>query len=146
MKESDLKILQKSLKMIAYFPERVDTVNSANEFINIHNRNLKMLTDLGIERKSTFIKKRIEEYPTINTTEIEYYITKQKKERSLLSVVGGIVIDFVYDVIKNKGTTLPQIKRKLNESKSLNEKIQKVIEDPIYEELYEKTMHNNVSY
>lgn len=143
MKESDLNILQKSLKMIAEFPDRVETITTAKEFMNIHNRNLKMLSDLGMERNSKFIKQKIAEYPSLSETEIELYSAKQKKERSLLSVVGGVVIDSVYNLIKSKGTTLPQIKRKLYTIKSLNDKMQKVVEDPIYEELYERTMHSN---
>lgn len=139
MRETDLNILQKSLKLIADFPDRVDSINSANEFLNIHNRNLKMLADLGIERQSDFIKNQIAEYPTISVVEIEQYIAKQKKEWSLFRVVGGEVLDVVYNLMKTSGTTITEIKGKLNKIKNLNEKFQKIVEDPIYEELYKKT-------
>ena len=142
MKESDLNILHKSLKVISDFPDRVDMINSGMEFLIIHNRNLKILTDIAKERKSVFIKQRISEYPTLSETEIGLYIDKQKKEVSFLRIVGGKVIDFVYNLIKTKGTTLPQIKRKLIKIKDLNDKMRKVVEDPFYEEFYEKTMHN----
>jgi hypothetical protein len=143
MNESDLLILQKSLKVISDFEDRIVAVNSAKEFLDIHNRNLKMLKELASDRKSDFIKKRITEFPNITEAELDLYIANNKKETSLLKLVGGVLIDSIYNLIKTKGSTPSQIKNKLLEIKGLNERLIKVVEDPIYEELYEKTTYNS---
>ncbi|WP_339836928.1 hypothetical protein [uncultured Flavobacterium sp.] len=140
MNESDKNILIKSLNAICNFPKNIHLVNSPNEFLEIHNRNVKMLTELGQERKSDFIQTLINEYPTITLNELEKYISNQKKEKSLLSVVTGDFISSLFNLIKNKGVSFSQIKNKLNAISVLNEKLIKIVEDPIFEEIYIKTM------
>ena len=140
MNESDKNILIKSLTAICNFPKNIHLVNSPNEFLEIHNRNVKMLIELGQERKSDFIQTLINEYPTITLNELKLYISNQKKEKSLLSVVTGDIISSVFNLIKNKGVSFSQIKNKLNGISALNEKLIKIVEDPIFEEIYIKTM------
>lgn len=136
MNESNKSVLLKSLNVISNFPENVHLVNSPTEFLEIHNRNLKMLSELGFERKSDFIQKLINKYPNLSVLELELYISNQKKEKSLLSIVAGGLIDSIINLIKNKGISFTQVKNKLNETKLLNDKMSKIIEDPIFEELY----------
>ena len=140
MNESDKNILIKSLTAICNFPKNIHLVNSPNEFLEIHNRNVKILIELGQERKSDFIQTLINEYPTITLNELKLYISNQKKEKSLLSVVTGDIISSVFNLIKNKGVSFSQIKNKLNGISALNEKLIKIVEDPIFEEIYIKTM------
>ncbi|WP_339887022.1 hypothetical protein [uncultured Flavobacterium sp.] len=140
MNESDKNILIKSLTAICNFPKNIHLVNSPNEFLEIHNRNVKMLIELGQERKSEFIQTLINEYPTITLNELKLYISNQKKEKSLLSVVTGDIISSIFNLIKNKGVSFSQIKNKLNGISALNEKLIKIVEDPIFEEIYIKTM------
>lgn len=136
MKETDIDILTKSLKMIASFSDNCAMVNSASEYLKIHSRNISMLEELAILRKSHFIKRKIEEYPDISKTEIEHYIAKERKDRSLLSITGGIIIDNIYNLIKNKGLSTSQIKHKLKQVQSINETLLKVVENPYLEKLY----------
>ncbi len=133
MKEID--ILIKSLKMIASFSDNFEMVNSALEYLKIHHRNISMLEELAAERNSVFIKKKIEEYPAISKTEIEHYISKERKDRSLLSATGGIIIDGIYSLIRNKGLSTSQIRQKIKRIKSLNETLIKVVDNPYLEEL-----------
>jgi|TARA_R110000764_G_scaffold206271_2_gene291609 hypothetical protein len=136
MDESNKNVLIKSLNVISNFTENVHLVNSPNEFLEIHNRNLKMLSELSLERKSDFIQNLINKYPTLSITELELYISNQKKEKSLLSVAAGGIIDSIFNLVKNKGVSLTQIKSKLDEIKFINNKMTKIVEDPIFEELY----------
>jgi hypothetical protein len=136
MDESNKNVLIKSLNVISNFTENVHLVNSPNEFLEIHNRNLKMLSELCLERKSDFIQNLINKYPTLSITELELYISNQKKEKSLLSVAAGGIIDSIFNLVKNKGVSLTQIKSKLDEIKFINNKMTKIVEDPIFEELY----------
>jgi len=140
MEESDIQILKKSLRVISNFSDRVDIINSPKEFLNIYVRNLKMLREIGKERKSTFFEKRISEYPILNESEIELFIKKQEKNDSFLSLAGGIIVDFIFNLIKTKGTTFTQIKEKLIKIRDLNNKMTKVVEDPFFEEFYERTI------
>lgn len=139
MRESDVDILKKSLTIIIGFEERVDLVNSASEFLEIHNRNIQMLKDLGVERQSAFIKKNIGDYPSFRVSEIELFIFRKRKERSFLWFVGGRRVGFVYDLIRTRGVLLSQIKKKVAKIKSINQRMYKVVENPIFEEVYEKT-------
>lgn len=139
MRESDVDILKKSLTIIIGFEERVDLVNSASEFLEIHNRNIQMLKDLGVERQSDFIKKNISDYPKFRVSEIELFIFRKRKEKSFLWFVGGRRVGFVYDLIRTRGVLLSQIKKKVAKIKDINQRMYKVVENPIFEEVYEKT-------
>ena len=99
MEESSKKILLKSLNVISNFPKNIHLVNTSNEYLEIHNRNIKMLEELAAERKSVFLKKLISQYPSITLSELELYISNQKKEKSLLSLVGGVLIDSIFNLI-----------------------------------------------
>lgn len=140
MEESSKKILLKSLNVISNFPKNVHLVNTSNEYLEIHNRNINMLEDLAIERKSVFLKNLISQYPLMTLSELELYLSNQKKEKSLLSLAGGVLIDTIFNLIKNKGVSYSQIQDKLNSISDLNEKMYKIVEDPIFEEIYMKTM------
>lgn len=140
MEESSKKILLKSLNVISNFPKNVHLVNTSNEYLEIHNRNINMLEDLAIERKSVFLKNLISQYPLMTLSELELYLSNQKKEKSLLSLAGGVLIDSIFNLIKNKGVSYSQIHDKLNSISDLNEKMYKIVEDPIFEEIYMKTM------
>ncbi len=140
MNESEKDILRKSLLLIAGFSKDINSVGTPSEFLKIHTRNLSMLTEIAKKRDSDFMRDRIREYPKINESEIEYYITSEKKEKSLLNTMVGPIFDGIYNLIKNKGVSLNAIENKLNKINSLNEKMEKVVQDPIYEDLYLKTM------
>lgn len=139
MRESDLDILKKSLTIIIGFEERVDLVNSASEFLEIHDRNIQMLKDLGVERQSDFIKKNISDYPKLRVSEIELFIFRKRKEKSFLWFVGGRRLGFVYNLIRTRGVLLSQIKKKVAKIKDISQRMYKVVENPIFEEVYQKT-------
>lgn len=139
MRGSDLDILKKSLTIIIGFEERVDLVNSASEFLEIHNRNIQILKDLGVERQSDFIKKNISDYPKLRVSEIELFIFRKRKEKSFLWFVGGRRLGFVYNLIRTRGVLLSQIKKKVAKIKDISQRMYKVVENPIFEEVYQKT-------
>lgn len=137
MRGSDLDILKKSLTIIIGFEERVDLVNSASEFLEIHNRNIQILKDLGVERQSDFIKKNISDYPKLRVSEIELFIFRKRKEKSFLWFVGGRRLGFVYNLIRTRGVLLSQIKKKVAKIKDISQRMYKVVENPIFEEVYQ---------
>ncbi len=140
MNDSEKKILIKSLVLISQFNGNVDLISNGKEFVKIHERNILTLKAVAQERNSKFILNLIDKYPSILENEIDHFISKEKKERSLLSFAAGKLIGGIVDLIKNKGVSTGMIKSKLDEIKSLNEKLSKIAEDPVYEELYQKTM------
>jgi hypothetical protein len=138
MDSSKLKILKKSLLTISEFVNDITQINSGEEFIKIHKRNIEMLNEYGRRRKSSFIKTSILKYPNISVEEVEQYILNEKKEISIIRLFGGVIIDFFYRLIKTKGITSIKIKQKLDEIKYLNERLYKVIDDPIYESVFSR--------
>ncbi|MBL0685319.1 hypothetical protein [Aquimarina mytili] len=139
MKKDHKEILIKSLQLISQFNGNVDLISNGREFVKIHERNILTLKEIANERNSTFMSSLIDKYPSIFENEIDHFITKEKKETSLISFAAGKLIGGIVDLIKNKGISTRMIKSKLDEIKLLNEKLSKIAEDPIYEQLYKKT-------
>ncbi|PZD76902.1 hypothetical protein [Mesonia sp. K7] len=140
MKNTKTIILRKSLFLITNMIENIESLHNVDEFLKIHGRNLKMLAVLAEERNSDFIQKKILEYPSITKTELEYYIADVKGEKSLLTVVAGPVVGFLVNIISTKGKSLGVIKNKLKTIKEINVMMDRVVEDPIFEEVYLKTI------
>jgi hypothetical protein len=137
MNNLELKLLQKSLRIISDFSNDINKIYSGIEFIKIHDRNIKMLLELGEERKTSFLKNAVLKYPIISVIEIEQFISKKKKDVSILQIVGGDIIGFFYGLIRTKGVSFSQIKNKMVKIKYINDKLYKVVEDSIYETLIE---------
>ena len=131
----EFKILQKSLIIISDFPNDINKIYSGVEFLKIHNRNIKMLLELGRKRKTSFLKNAVLKYPSISAIEVEQFISMKKKDISILQIVGGKIIYFFYGMIRTKGVSIFQIKNKIYKIKYINDKLYKIIEDPIYETL-----------
>lgn len=117
VEEKDLRILKKSIEMLNSFSEKVESVNSAGEFISIHNRNLETIRKIAIERNSEYLKKKLKEYPNLNAQEINDYIRTKKNEVSILFLIlnymGYFVIDRIIRMVKTKGSTPEMIKSKI---------------------------------
>ena len=140
--EKELDILKKSIKMLDDFYENVEYVNSSQEFVIIHNRNIETIKKIAIERNSEYIKSKILSYPRINKEEIDDYIKSNRKEINIVLVIFGyiygIIIDIILRMIKTKGSTSGIIKSKLFKIKNTNMEILKVIENPYLEKMYSK--------
>ncbi len=136
MNTSESLLLIKSLNLLAQFYENVDLVTYGNEYISIHERNVKALTSLAKERDSQFILELTSNFPPLTAAEVDHFKAKTKKEHSLLTVAAGGFIGGIANLIKNKGNSTGMIKKKLKQFQTLNEKLAKIVEDPIYEELY----------
>lgn len=140
MNDSEKNILIKSLELIAQFIGNIHLISNGKEFVKIHERNILTLKQVAQERNSKFILDIIDQYPKILANEVDHFISKEKKETSLISFAAGKLVGGIVDLIKNKGVSIGMIRNKLSEIKSLNEKLSKITEDPVYEELYQKTM------
>jgi len=135
---NDTDILKKSLNLISRFSDDVNLIPNSDEFIKIHNRNIESIKEIARERNSKFIISLIDQYPNINSGEIKQFISDEKKEVSLMTVTAGRLIGGIVKLIKNKGVSSSAIKKKMIDIKNLNEKLSKIAEDPIFEELYNK--------
>ena len=122
--------------------KNINLLNNTLDLINGQSilSKIKMLEGLSMERKSVFLKNLISQYPLMTLSELELYLSNQKKEKSLISLAGGVLIDSIFNLIKNKGVSYSQIQNKLNSISDLNEKMYKIVEDPIFEDIYLKTM------
>lgn len=142
----ELKILLNSLDLVGNFSERIDSINSSEEFIKIHNRNIDSLIQLSKERNTNYFIEKIKEYPTIIDYELTEYIKQQRKDISLFSVIGGhlfTLIEFLYKIGKTKGNNLGNTKAKLMDIKRINDNLIYVIQNPGVEELIKNK--NNIN-
>jgi len=140
VEERDLRILKKSIEMFNDFSIKVESINSASEFISIHNRNIETIYKIAIERNSDYIKNKLNEYPKISTKEVSIYIRTRKKEVSILSIlltsIAYFIIDKIVTMINTKGSTKEMIKLKVLQIQKINNEVLNVIENPYLEEVY----------
>lgn len=130
-KEND--ILIKSLKFINQGIIDENIILNSSEFLNIHNRNIAMLKKSLEINNSNMISEEINKYPKIDESEIRIYFDKKKKEISMLRVVGGIILDSFFSLLKNRGQTYDDIKNKMSIIVTINEKLIELIENPYLE-------------
>ena len=136
--EKEIKILLYSLDLVGNFIKRVDSINSSEEFIIIHNRNIDSLKKLSKERHTDFFIEKIKEYPNFNENEIIEYIKQFKNDKSLFSAVGGHLFSFIeliFRTVKTKGNNLGNTKDKLMDIKRINDSLIYIIQNPGFEEL-----------
>lgn len=142
-----IRILIYSLEMIRDFSDKHDSLNSVNEFFEIHERNIKMLTELSVSRDTDYYLLKLNEYPVLSDSEIEEYIKEKRKSTNLILALGGwmfMLVALVFSTIKTKGNNLGGTKNKLLRIKDINESLIYVIKNPGFEELIkEKAMQNN---
>lgn len=134
----EIRILVYSLELTGNFSERVDSINSSEEFLKIHKRNIDSLINLSKERETDYFILKIAEYPDFSEIELDEFIKARRKDKSLFSVVGGHLtsfIEFVYKTAKTRGNNLGNTENKLKLLKSINESIIYVVQNPGFEEL-----------
>lgn len=133
MEERELIILKKSLKIIGDFTERYDYVNSADEYVKIHARNIESLHKLAKIRDSQYLYDRINKYPKISVGELNEYLKVKRKEVSFIRFIGGFLIDKLYRILTSRGNTFGFIEKKVQFISKLNNDMILVIENPNYE-------------
>lgn len=134
----EIKILLYSLDLVGNFLENVDSINSSEEFLIIHNRNIESLKNLSNERRTDYFIEKIKEYPHFSENELIEYIKEFKKDKSLFSAVGGHLLSFIeliYQTTKTSGNNLGNTKDKLMDLKRINDSLIYIIQNPGFEEL-----------
>jgi hypothetical protein len=127
-----------SLEMIGDFSEKIDAINSADEFFKIHNRNKRMLQELTKFRNTDYFAEKVNEYPNISENELDEYIKDNNKSGNLILILGGwifMLIALIVKTAKTRGNNLGGTKNKLRTIKSINDSIIHVIKHPGFEEL-----------
>ncbi len=138
MDAKELKVLIYSLDLVGNFSDRVDSINSSEEFLKIHNRNIDSLVKLSKERFTDYFIMKIKEYPSFTEDELMEYIRQKTKDKSLFSVMGGhlfSLIEILYRTAKTRGNNLGNTKAKLRDIKRINDSLIYVIQNPGFEEL-----------
>lgn len=139
----DLKAIKRlvySLQLTAGFAERIDSINSSEEFLIIHNRNINSLKDLSKTRQTDYFLKKVDEYPVIKKIELDEYIKNRKGSMKIMWVIGGwlmVLISLIIGIARTKGNNLGGTKNKLNDIKRINNSLIYVIENPGFEGLIE---------
>ncbi|AXG74033.1 hypothetical protein DVK85_07150 [Flavobacterium arcticum] len=146
MEERELIILKKSLKIIGDFAERCDYVNSAHEYVKIHERNIESLHSLASIRGSQYFYDRINKYPKISVEELNEYLKVKRKEVSLIRFIGGLLIDKLFRLLMSRGNTFKFIEKKVQLISKLNNDLILVIENPHYELLDAERKKMNRKY
>lgn len=134
----EIKILLYSLDLVGNFLENVDSINSSEEFLIIHNRNIESLKNLSNERRTDYFIEKIKEYPHFSENELIEYIKEFKKDKSLFSALGGHLLSFIeliYQTTKTSGNNLGNTKDKLMDLKRINDSLIYIIQNPGFEEL-----------
>lgn len=132
--------------MIGDFAERYDYVNSAHEYMKIHERNIKSLYTLASIRDSQYLYDRINKYPKISIEELNEYLKVKRKEVSLIRFIGGLLIDKLYRLLMSKGNTFRFIEKKVQLISKLNNDLILAIENPNYELLDAERKKMNRKY
>ncbi len=141
--EQQVIILKKSIALMHDFKENIHTINSGQEFVIMHKRNIETIKKVAYERKSEYLMKKLEEYPTVTVSEINEYIKIKKNEFSLLAFLLTFLFGFVVALyyilferfLKTGKISKKQIKIKVIEIIEINKYVLEVIENPYMEKL-----------
>jgi hypothetical protein len=134
----EIRILIYSLELIGNFSEQVESINSSEEFLKIHKRNIDSLINLSKERETDYFKQKVAEYPNFSEIELEEFIKAKRNDKSLFSAIGGHFLSFIeliYKAAKTRGNSLGYTENKLKQLKSINDSIIYVVQNPGFEEL-----------
>lgn len=134
--EKEIHILKKSIVLIHDFKDNVHNINSGQEFINIHERNLETIRKITYERNSKYLVTKLDQYPKVNIAHINEYIKINRNEVSLFVFSLGYNFTFIERFIKTKCLFSSQINSKILKITDINKKIWEVIENPYLENLY----------
>ncbi|WP_289664973.1 hypothetical protein [Flavobacterium panacagri] len=63
--ERELELLKKSILFINSFKDNVHNINSGQEFISVHNRNIEAIKQIALDRNSKYLENKLAEYPKI---------------------------------------------------------------------------------
>lgn len=132
----DKDVLIKSLKYINEIIKDSKKIVNEVDFLEIHERNKKMLLSYSIKNDSKFIKEEIAKYPSLNKEDLDYLSKKMKNEIDLYYLVSGFIFGFFIDLFKNKNMSVSKVKTKLNTIAEINVKMINVVENPFLESIY----------
>lgn len=135
--EKEIHILKKSIFLIYEFKHNVHNINSGQEFITIHNRNIKAIKQIANERNSKYLIMKLDQYPKVSVAHINEYIKINRNDVSLLVFNFGYKFNFIERFIKTGCIFTSQINSKILQITDINKKIWEVIENPYLENLYQ---------
>lgn len=131
--------LIKTLLLLAQFPTDVNMVANAKDFMVMYNRCLSELQDIANRRNSAFIKNMLTQYPQFSEGEIDQFIAEQRGDKSLLSLSLGNFTAKIIELFKSNGYSHRETTERLVTVSTLNIKMSKIVEDSVYEQLYQQT-------
>lgn len=134
--EKEFRIFKNSILMVNAFTEQTHHINTAEDFIRIHERNMETIIKIADFRKSEYLKEKISRYPYLNIDEVKEYIKIGKRDRTFFDFIFGAVYLYTMRYLKTGSLTGRKIKLKMQEIKNLNKYVLEVIEDPYMEEVY----------
>ncbi|MGJ8683915.1 MAG: hypothetical protein ACSHWW_04790 [Nonlabens sp.] len=97
----DYNILKKSLKMVAAFTENSHAINTADEFLTIHTRNMDMLHQYVEKHNDDFVKELVSTIPNLKHNEIQGFIDNNRGVKHPSDYFG--LLGYVYMKIFNVG-------------------------------------------
>ncbi|MCV6630039.1 MAG: hypothetical protein OIF50_09285 [Flavobacteriaceae bacterium] len=140
MDESNKNILKKSLLVLSEFPKNVFVVANGSDYLKIHKRNMYMLYSIARERDSNFMRSLLSAYPSIQKSEVDYFIANSNGQINRKKNIIHPIIHDILGFFSADGLDFNSVNDRLLEIASLNEKMENIVRDPIYEEVYRKSM------
>lgn len=134
--QKEFRILKNSILIINAFTEQIHHINTAQDFITIHDRNMETIIKIGDSRNSEYLKQKISEYPYLSMDEVKEYIKIEKKDRTFFDCCFGYIYIYIIRYMKTGSLTGRKIKLKMEEIRNLNKYVLEVIEDPYMENVY----------
>lgn len=142
--EKGLRVLKNSILTVSAFTEQVHHINSVEDFMIIHNRNLEAITKIANQRNSEYLKIKISEYPILSCDEVKEYIKLAKNDLTVLDLFLGYFSRCGLRYLKTGSFTGRRIKLKMIQIRELNKYVLEVIENPYMETVYK--LINSGSY
>jgi hypothetical protein len=130
--------LIRSPESVRQFASSEAEFNNGAEFIRLHLINIRFLEALSVERKNTYFREKVMEYPPITEAEINDYLD-DKHERGYFRMTAITLfiemIPCISKLIRSNGKFSSDISEKFNVISAVNESIIYVLRNPGMEDL-----------
>lgn len=134
--EKELRILKNSILIVNAFTEQVHHITTAQDFMTIHDRNMKTIIKIAESRNSEYLKEKISYFPCLSMNEVKEYIKIIKQDRTFFDYCFGYIYIYTMRYMKTGSLTGRRIKLKMEKIRNLNKYVLEVIEDPYMEKIY----------
>jgi hypothetical protein len=125
-------LLQKSLKMIAAFPDQPNMFGRPEDYMELHSRNLSELYDYVEKNQDDFLYQVVKEIPPITVHDIAAFIEDQNSDKSWMQVIYSSYLFGAFKFfkwVKARGQSNEVIEHKVRTISSKNNSILMILKN-----------------